>query len=78
MRTTFSGIHLFNDTDFETQHLFILNGKGWAESYAVERERERERERECCCGQVTAWAINLTVGQIFIPARERIILDLIK
>ena len=25
-----------------------------------------------------AWAVNLTVGQIFITARERIILDLIK
>ncbi len=43
-----------------------------------ERGRERERESECCCRWVTAWAINLTFGQIFIPARERIILDLIK
>jgi hypothetical protein len=42
-----------------------------------ERERERERETECCCKRVTAWAINLNVGQIFITARERIILDLI-
>jgi hypothetical protein len=36
------------------------------------------RETECCCGRVMAWAINLTVGQIFIIARKGIILDLIK
>jgi hypothetical protein len=33
---------------------------------------------ECCCERDTAWAINLTVGQIFISARERIVLYLIK
>jgi hypothetical protein len=43
-----------------------------------ETERERERETECCCGWVTAWAINCTVGQILIAARERIIQVLIK
>jgi hypothetical protein len=42
------------------------------------RERNRERQRECCCRWVIAWAIKLTVGQIFITASERIILDLIK
>ncbi len=45
---------------------------------SAERQREGERETECCCRRVMAWAINLTVGQIFITARERIILDLIK
>ncbi len=44
----------------------------------MERQRERERETECFCGWVTAWAINCTVGQILITARETIILDLIK
>jgi hypothetical protein len=44
-----------------------------------EREIEKERESECCSKRVTVWAINLTVGQIFMAARERIIiLDLIK
>jgi len=38
----------------------------------------RERAMECCFKQVTAWAINLTVVQIFFTARERIILNLIK
>ncbi len=32
MRTTFSGIYLFNDDDFKAQHISIFNGKGWAES----------------------------------------------
>jgi hypothetical protein len=45
MRTTFSGIHIFND-DFKTRHLFILNRKGWAESLTEERQRERARERD--------------------------------
>ncbi len=39
-----------------------------------ETERERGRETEFCCEWVTAWAINLTVVQIFIAVRERIIL----
>jgi hypothetical protein len=43
-----------------------------------ERQRERDRQTECCSKRVTAWAINLTVRQIFMAARERIILDLIK
>jgi len=46
MRTTLSGICLFSDADFEAQHLFILNRKWWAESYAVERQRERETDRQ--------------------------------
>ncbi len=40
-----------------------------------ETETEKGREMECCCGWVMAWAINLTVRQIFII---RIIKDLIK
>ena len=36
------------------------------------------RETECCYKRVAARVVNLTVGQIFITARERIILDLIK
>jgi hypothetical protein len=43
-----------------------------------DRETETERETECCSKRVTTWAINLTIGQIFMAARERIILDLIK
>ncbi len=38
-----------------------------------ETERERGREAECCRKMVTAWAINLTIGQIFVTARGRII-----
>jgi len=42
--------------------------------------REIEGERVCvckhCCKRVLASAINLTIGQIFMTARERIILDL--
>ncbi len=79
MRTTLSGICLFSDADFEAQHLFILNGKGGQRAMQWrDRERERDRQTDCCCKRVTEWAINLTVGQIFITARERIILDLIK
>jgi hypothetical protein len=33
---------------------------------------------EFCCDRVMVWAINLTVVQIFIAVRERIILGLIK
>jgi hypothetical protein len=43
-----------------------------------ETEKERGKETECCCGWVMVRAINFSVGQIFIAARERIILDLIK
>jgi hypothetical protein len=43
-----------------------------------DRERKRGRVTECCCRRVMAWAINLTIEQMFITARERIILDLIK
>ena len=42
-----------------------------------ETERERGRETECCYKRVAAWAMNLTVVQIFMTARERIIRDLI-
>jgi len=46
----------------------------------LERQRERGRETAAkkCCKGVMVWAINLTVGQIFITAREKIILALIK
>ncbi len=44
----------------------------------AKQQRNRERETECFCGWVTAWAINCTVGQILITARERIILVPIK
>jgi hypothetical protein len=58
---------------------FILNGKGWVESQTAERERERERERRSVAADgLRRWAINLTVGPIFITARERTKLDLIK
>jgi hypothetical protein len=40
--------------------------------------RTTGREVECCGKRVMAWAINLTVGQIFMAASERIIRDLIK
>ncbi len=73
MRTTFSEICSFNDDLFCARYIFI-----WAESKLVERQRERGRDTEHSYGRVVAWAINLTVGQIFITARERIILDLIK
>jgi hypothetical protein len=43
-----------------------------------ETERERGRETECCSKRVTASAINLTVGQIFMATREQIILGIIK
>jgi hypothetical protein len=46
MRTTFRGIRLFNDNIFCPRYIFILNGKGWAESLTVERQRERESESE--------------------------------
>ncbi len=76
MRTTFSGIHLFSDNIFGARHSFIVNRKGWAESLTVERQRARERQH---CGKwVMVWAINLTIGQIFMAARERIIQNLIK
>jgi hypothetical protein len=73
--TTFSEIYLFNDL-LCAQYIFIFNGKGWAESKLA--ERETERDRKCCYKRVAAWAVNLTVGQIFITARERIIQDVIK
>ncbi len=38
-----------------------------------QRERKRERETERCSERVLATAINLTIGQIFTTARERII-----
>ncbi len=41
-------------------------------------ERERGRVTECCSRRVTALAINLTIGQIFMAAGEQIILRLIK
>jgi hypothetical protein len=79
MRTTISDLCLFNDDLFCTQYIFIFNRKGWAESKLVERQRERERgrETECCYKRVAAWAMNLTIVQIFMTARERIIRDLI-
>jgi hypothetical protein len=43
-----------------------------------DRERERGRETECCSERVTVWAINLTAGQIFMAATERVTLNLIK
>ncbi len=39
---------------------------------------ETERETERCSKSVLAWAINLTVGQMFMTARDRIIRDFIK
>ncbi len=35
-------------------------------------------ETGCCCSWIMGWAINLTIGKIFITAGERITLDLIK
>jgi hypothetical protein len=78
MRTTFSEIHLFNDDLFCAWYIFIFNRKGWAESKLAERQKERGRETKHSYKRVAAWAMNLTIGQIFITARERIILGLIK
>ncbi len=45
----------------------------------AKQQIDREWERaECCSKRVLAWAINLAITQIFMTARERIILDLIK
>jgi hypothetical protein len=45
MRTTFSGIYLFNDDDFRTKHIFIFNEKLW-QGAKLGRDRERARERD--------------------------------
>jgi len=41
--------------------------------YRRDRERGKEREMEHCSERVLASAINLTVGQMFMTAKERII-----
>ncbi len=43
-----------------------------------ETEREQGRETECCSKRVTVSAINKSIGQLFMAARVRIILGLIK
>jgi hypothetical protein len=48
------------------------------EQTSGETERERECEMEHCQERVAALVINLTIGQVFMIARERIIRDLIK
>ncbi len=47
-------------------HFYIEQRRVGKEVNSGETEKERGREMECCCGWVTGWAINLTVGQIFI------------
>jgi hypothetical protein len=45
----------------------------------VERQNESEGERQSVAAKgLRHWAINLTFGQIFMAAREQIILNLIK
>ncbi len=61
-----------------TAPFYIEQRRVGRELKSGETERERGRETKCCWGRVMAWAINLTVGQIFITARKWIILDLIK
>ncbi len=48
------------------------------EQTSGETERKRVCETEHCQERVAALVINLTVGQIFMIARERIIRDPIK
>jgi hypothetical protein len=48
------------------------------EETSIDNERERESETERCYERVAVWVINLTVGQVFKIARERIIRGLIK
>jgi hypothetical protein len=43
------------------------------EQNSEETKRERERQVECCYKRVTAWAINLTIGNIFVTPRARLI-----
>ncbi len=58
-------IRLFNDL-YKQETSFICNGKEWGVGRS-KGERERERVR---CGvwvkSVAAWAINLTIGQVFV------------
>jgi hypothetical protein len=75
MRTTFREIRLFSDILLCRIHFYIQQKRG-AKSKLSERQTNRETERSC--ERVAVWAINLTVGQIFITARERIIIGLIK
>ncbi len=75
MRTAFSGICLFNDKIFRTRYLFHVKQKRVGNRL---NSGERERETERCSKSVLAWVINLTVGQIFMTGRERIIQDFIK
>jgi hypothetical protein len=43
------------------------------EQNSEETKRERERQVGCCYKRVTARAINLTIGNIFVTPRARII-----
>ncbi len=48
------------------------------EQTSGETERKRVCEAEYCQERVTGWVLNLTDGQVFMIARERIIRDPIK
>jgi len=66
MRNTFSEMRLFNDTFSQTANIFYMQRKGVGVS-----KSEGERERKIVRGgvwveRVTAWVINLTVGQVFM------------
>ncbi len=64
MRTPFDEMRLFNDNFYKWETSFICSGKEWG---VGRNERERGRVR---CGvwveRVTAWVINLTIGQVFM------------
>jgi hypothetical protein len=59
-------------------HFYIEQKRVGRELKSGETEGEQGREAECCSKRVTALAINLTIGQIFMAVREQIILNLIK
>jgi hypothetical protein len=76
MRTTFREIRLFSDLLLCRIHFYIQQKRVAREQAIGKTDKQRETERSC--ERVAVWAINLTVGQIFITARERIIIGLIK
>jgi hypothetical protein len=76
MRTTFYQVRLFNDNILV--HLLYETEKG-----KEGINQQGERDRECMCDRALlrkgcSVVINLTIGQLFIGTRERIIQDLIK
>ncbi len=41
------------------------------EQTSRENKREKERETEGCCRRVTAWVINLTIGQVIYEGKRK-------